>query len=296
SDSSGVSEMRISNSSTTSNGLLSKGTTMGYQSPISWDLADAGTGGSTVQGTHTVYVQWRDSVGNWSAPKASSIVLDTTAPRITAAPSVTFARAATGLTLLPVAVSWGGADTGGSGIARYTLQLRTDAGVFKTLRLARPALRGSIRMLAPGHRYTFQVWATDRAGNVSTKVAGASFLLSLIQESSPAISWSSGWTTTSTTACMGGRCRRTVSLGAAATFRLTGRSVALVAGRGPVRGSVNMYADGAAAGFASEYAAGVLPHRVVYVKGFRTSAAHTLRLVVPRSGPLIEVDAFAVIR
>jgi hypothetical protein len=69
----GVSQVRLSNSATTSGGLLSTGQTFAYRTPISWALA-AG------DGTRTVYVQWRDSVGNWSTVASDSIVVDATAP------------------------------------------------------------------------------------------------------------------------------------------------------------------------------------------------------------------------
>ena len=54
---SGVSQVRISNSSATSGGLLTKGQTYAYQSPISWDMSNTTTGGTTGQGTHTIYAQ-----------------------------------------------------------------------------------------------------------------------------------------------------------------------------------------------------------------------------------------------
>ena len=68
-----VSLVRVSNSAATSGGVLTSGTTFVYDTPVPWTL----TGGD---GTKTVYVQWRDSAGNWSTPVNDTIVLDATAP------------------------------------------------------------------------------------------------------------------------------------------------------------------------------------------------------------------------
>jgi hypothetical protein len=74
---SGVSLVRVSNSSTLSGGILTTGTTYVYPGganpTIAWTLASG-------DGTKTVYVQWRDSTGNWSALSNDTIMLDATAP------------------------------------------------------------------------------------------------------------------------------------------------------------------------------------------------------------------------
>jgi hypothetical protein len=73
---SGVSLVRLSNSGTTSGGVLTSGTTYVYPAGaanIAWTL-------SAGDGTKTVYAQWRDAAGNWSAPVNDTIILDATAP------------------------------------------------------------------------------------------------------------------------------------------------------------------------------------------------------------------------
>jgi hypothetical protein len=70
---SGVSLVRLSNSSTVSGGVLTTGTSFVYTTPIAWTL-------SAGDGTKTVYAQWRDSAGNWSAVDSDTITLDATAP------------------------------------------------------------------------------------------------------------------------------------------------------------------------------------------------------------------------
>jgi hypothetical protein len=70
---SGVSLVRLSNSSAMTGELLTTGTTFAYGTPVTWTL-------SAGDGIKTVYAQWRDSIGNWSAVQSDTITLDATAP------------------------------------------------------------------------------------------------------------------------------------------------------------------------------------------------------------------------
>lgn len=65
-----VANVRLSNDDTLDvDGVLVNGTTFAYATPVSWTL-------SSGNGTKTVYVQWQDSLGNWSGLESDSIVLD----------------------------------------------------------------------------------------------------------------------------------------------------------------------------------------------------------------------------
>ena len=68
-DVSGVANVRLSNSPTTSGGVLTTGTTFAYATPQSWSLTPG-------DGAKTVYVQWQDALGTWSAVTSDSITLD----------------------------------------------------------------------------------------------------------------------------------------------------------------------------------------------------------------------------
>lgn len=70
---SGVSLVRLSNSSAMTGDVLTSGQSYNYLPSIPW-LLPAG------DGLKTVYVQWRDASGNWSAVVNDTITLDTTAP------------------------------------------------------------------------------------------------------------------------------------------------------------------------------------------------------------------------
>ena len=71
-----VSNVRIANVGTTSGGILTDASavTSAYAPTKSWTLAAGADGG------RTVYVQWQDSLGNWSGVSNDAITLDTTPP------------------------------------------------------------------------------------------------------------------------------------------------------------------------------------------------------------------------
>lgn len=84
---SAVTQMRFSNNGTSYNAAVV------YASTASWTLA-------TGAGTKTVYAQFKDAVGNWSAASTDTIVLDTTAPTVSgvAAANITNSGATIGWT------------------------------------------------------------------------------------------------------------------------------------------------------------------------------------------------------
>jgi hypothetical protein len=77
-DVSGVTKVRLSNNGTAwSNPQSYTGDGSTMQS-ISWDLSNPTYGGTSADGTKTVYVEFRDASGKWSAPATDTIELDRT--------------------------------------------------------------------------------------------------------------------------------------------------------------------------------------------------------------------------
>jgi N-acetylneuraminic acid mutarotase len=72
-----ITNVAISNSGATSGGQLSTSRLFTYQTPVAWDLSDAVTGGTGATGVHTVYAQWKDADGTWSAVSSDSIDYET---------------------------------------------------------------------------------------------------------------------------------------------------------------------------------------------------------------------------
>jgi hypothetical protein len=112
---SGVSLVRVSNAATVSGGVLTTGTSFSYTSPVPWTM----TAGD---GIKTVYVQWRDAAGNWSAVTSDTITLDTTAP--TGTVSINGGAAATNS--VDVTLSLTASDGTGSGVTSVLLSNSTD--------------------------------------------------------------------------------------------------------------------------------------------------------------------------
>src|SRR5205814_6759008 len=81
-----VTQMRFSNPGT------SYSAAEAYATSKAWTL-------TTGAGTKTVYAQFKDAVGNWSAAATDTIVLDTTAPTISAV-------AASGVTSSAATLTW----------------------------------------------------------------------------------------------------------------------------------------------------------------------------------------------
>jgi hypothetical protein len=153
----GVSFVRLSNSSATTGGVLSSGTTFGYTTPVAWTLA-AG------DGTKTVYAQWRDGAGNWSTPVSDTILLDATAPTGT----VSIDGGAASTTTLNVTLDLTTNDGAGSGTTNVIIANSADFAGAVT-----EAYAASIPWQLSSGQGTKTVYVkfVDAVGNTSTAVS-----------------------------------------------------------------------------------------------------------------------------
>jgi hypothetical protein len=155
---SAVSLVRLSNSAATTGGVLTTGTTFTYDTPVAWTLAGGG------DGTKTVYVQWRDSAGNWSVPVNDTIVLDATAPTGTVEINNGDAETTTAAVTLGLTTD----DGTGTGTTQVLISNTADfAGATPQ------AYAASIPWTLPGGNgpKTVYVKFIDAAGNVSAPVS-----------------------------------------------------------------------------------------------------------------------------
>jgi hypothetical protein len=291
---SGVAEVRLSNSSATSGGLLTSGRTYGYATPIAWDLSDPATGGSGANGVRYVYVQWRDGAGNWSPVARDSIVLDTVAPTVSAPSESLVTGAQLGTSTIPVKLSWSGSDAT-SGVAGYDLAQSKDGGPFTTT-LASTTAKTWTGSLSPGATYAFRARATDTAGNVGGWSTGPTFPLELRQESSPTIAYDPSWNSELRSGSSGGSVRYTSTAGATATVSFTGRRIAWVAPKDSTRGSADVYVDGVRAATVSLYATAAKSRLIVFNKSWTAPGPHTLEIrnLATAGHPRVDVDAFVI--
>ncbi len=185
SDPSGVTQMRFSNSGTSFSAAEP------YTATKVWTL-------SSGAGTKTVYVQFKDAAGNWSSlPISDSIVLDTTAPTISA-------RTATNITNNTTTINW---TTSEPATTRVEYGLTTSYGSTTVLD---PNLTSTHSVLLTGlaanTTYNYRVRSIDAAGNerVSTNgsfktAAGADTTAPIVQSisraaASPTNAASVSWT------------------------------------------------------------------------------------------------------
>ena len=111
---------------------------------------------SSGAGTKTVYAQFRDAAGNWSAAVTDTIVLDTTAPTISG-------RTATNITGSSAQVTW---TTDEPATSRVEYGLTTAYGSSTTLDPTLVTAHSvALTGLAPNTTYNYRVRSIDAAGN-----------------------------------------------------------------------------------------------------------------------------------
>ncbi|HYK96046.1 MAG TPA: hypothetical protein VE011_09310 [Candidatus Dormibacteraeota bacterium] len=215
---------------------------------------------------------------------------DTTAPSVRAPVSGLYVTTL-GSTSVPVRTSWSASDV--SGVAGYGLR-RLVSGSWLIQPLRTPSTTAIGQSLAFGSAARYAVRATDKVGNVSGWVAGASVVPLLTQESSSAVAYAGAWTAVANGYASGGHLRYTTARGGSATYTFTGASIGWVAYRGPNRGTAAVYVDGIYRGSVNLYSAYYYARQIVYAFNWGTNGTHTIRIVgLGTSGhPRVDIDAF----
>ena len=224
--------------------------------------------------------------------------LDTIGPLATAPSSFGFTLGTTmGSSSIPIHVGWARASDDVSGVAAYGLQTRTGTGSWATA-IGSTTARNTSRTLRFGLTYGFRDRARDGTGNWGAFATGPAIAPLLYQDSSSLVTYKRSWRSYSTSSASGGRTRYATRAGAAATFRFTGRAFALIAPRGPTRGSLKLYVDGAYVGTVSLFRSSSVPRVVVAARSWSISGEHTVRVVVVGTAhhPRVDIDAFAILR
>jgi kumamolisin len=256
----------------------------------SLDLAAEG------QGCNTVEVESWDNMGLQSGLATDGpLCYDSVAPTITAAPTVKIHDhiGAAGSTV-PVAISWNGTDAT-SGISHYSLYQSKNGGAYTLA--ATTTAPTFVKGLTPGSTYQFEVSATDNAGNTSARKIGKVYTLSLYQENSSAIKYTTtGWARQALTGSNGGFVDYDTAAAKTATFSFNGIQVGWISTLGPTRGSASVKLDSGTAVTINDNATAAKTAQIVDVV---TAAAGAHKLVVKVLGtsghPRIDIDAFVVL-
>ena len=264
--------------------------------------SDPGTGMSAEAISGPTKMVIGGTLSRWRNRVAGNVVRATVAAD-TRAPSVSSVTAGvqTARSVSPGAITariyWKGADPGGSGVERYELAMSTSSAPYVSISTSLKSTF-SYATVRPGRTYRFRVRAVDFAGNVGAWVYSRRFAPALVQQTSSAVRFSTGWSTLTSSGYSGGSTRIRGAKNASATYTFTGQAVSLVSTMTRSRGKARIYVDGKFQSDINLYSATTQYRRAVWAKAWTTSGTHTVKIVVlGTSGhPSVDVDAFVVYR
>ena len=182
-----------------------------------------------------------------------------------------------------------------SGVARYEVQVSRDGGRFEPITLDPETARSVAGPLLRGRRVQVRVRAWNHQLMPSTWSVGPAFIPRVIQEDSPDVTTKGAWVQRAAASASGGSTLWSVQPGARATVRVTARTVAIVAPRGPRRGEATILLDGTAVATVDLGAAERQPRTVVFARSFPDVGQHTVTIEVVGTPGRARVDLDAVV-
>jgi alpha-tubulin suppressor-like RCC1 family protein len=186
-------------------------------------------------------------------------------------------------------------DPAGTGVDHVEFRVSKDGGAtWGPIRRHQLAWNKWVR---PGATLIFGVRAVDRVGNVGEWVQSPVMTPQLVQETSPAITYTGTWTTMTRSRFSGGTSMSTSTAGDEATITFTARSFGLVSREARLAGEFQVYVDGEDAGIVDLKSRYRIFQRVVFAHTWATSGEHTVRIVAlgTEGRPRIDLDAFVVL-
>ncbi|MEU4622512.1 Ig-like domain-containing protein [Actinoplanes sp. NPDC023801] len=246
-------------------------------------------------GEHTLRVNAYDLAGNVTTTEPVTITVDTSAPKVSQAPTAVLH---TGRTVphhaVPVTVAWAVSDP--AGVAEQELVCSFLESFCGRTRPSASA-RTLTSELEAGFKTGWSLTVTDRAGHTGS-VAGPATAGTLDgQPARPAKTYAGAWTTTKGRSYLEGSEHTTTARNARATFTVTARSFGWVATRDSTRGSVAVYVDGKPAGTVDLYSASAKARQMVFTRTWPSAGKHTITLVnlATKGHPKAGVDAVALL-
>ncbi len=236
-----------------------------------------------------------DLAGNpVQASNLVSLVLDRSAPTTTR-PTATLQSGVGIGNRSRVHLDWSGTDVGPAGISSYDVAKSTNGGPFKVIKTGLSASQLDV-WPKPGKTHRYKVRARDRAGNVGAWRTGPTLRPGILQQSSATFGGSTG--KVSSSSYSGGSERHLSTVGSYARLRTTARSLSFITTRGPNRGSVQVWIDGALAATINLNAATPTYRYVAFTRTWSAVGVHRIKVVAigPSGSARIDVDAFGVIR
>ena len=254
-------------------------------------LADPATGGSMANGARSVYVQFGDGAGTWSAVQSASIVLDTVKPEVTL-PHSQFVLSGTDVR---IRLTWSGSDAT-SGIIRYNLERCSLEVGGPCNRVPRWSPTATTAIDAGNFGNTrYRLRAVDGAGNQGDWRYLEPGLHVDGDPITSAYYWVDPWDVEWSWSFFGPFVRYSTVAGAEMRFWKSAREMVLVSTLGPDRGEAKIYVDGVFVKKLDLYAPTLTFRQIVYAQRWPSVASHRLRIVVVGTPgrPRVDVDGFA---
>jgi len=218
------------------------------------------------------------------------------APKVTAPVMMLRSGSTLSGSSVPARLSWTGTDFGGPGIDHYVLRRSANGGAWTVV--ASPFAPAVDLFMATSGTVRYQVSAVDHDGNPSAWATGPTLTPRLVQQSSTAVRYGHGWTTSSSSAYAGGSVRYATAAGSTASYTFTGRSIALVSTTALTRGKVKVYVNGVYLTTLDLRSSATRYRAVVWQRTWSTTATRTIKLVVVGTAgrPRVDIDAFLTVR
>jgi subtilisin len=225
------------------------------------------------------------------------IVIENDAP--TAAPpeaNALYKSSITGAATSQVRVVWPAATDPSSAIAGYELEYSLDLGPWQPAGTAAGSATAAVRTVALNHAHRFRIRARDAVGIWSEWVEGPLLKLGIVQDTSSAMKYATGWYRSSSANASGGSTRYTTRRNASVRLTMMARTLSIVAPVGPTRGTANIYVNGVYQATINLYWKVGVSRRIVWTKTFEADGLKTLEIRANGTAgrPRIDVDAVLV--
>jgi hypothetical protein len=239
------------------------------------------------------------TISDGSITKAGIAVVHILRPAsspLTDAPQAGFVTNSTIGSTVPVRVAWCGVAASGSSVKSYRIEQGTNGGsTFPTVVTASTTGTSTTRNATPGTAYAWRARTTDSRNRAGAFAPSLTSKVAVIQDTSSAIHYSTGWSTATATRYSGHKEHATTRAGATATLTVTNvRAIAIVASKAARRGTFHVYVDAVRVTTTaiSEKASTAAWRRVLFVRGLTSGAgvSHTVTIRASGNGR-VDLDA-----
>ena len=239
------------------------------------------------------------NTGPASAVSGTPVVIDRAAPSTSSISATLRTGATLSGSAIPISLAWqASTDAGGVGLTTSPYQIERSINGGTWTSVGTYAGTGTSVTAATSGNVRYRVRATDRVGNVAPWAYTATLTPRLTQQSSTAVKYGGTWTKASSTSYSGSSTRYAKVRGRSASYKFTGRSIALVTTKSPSRGKAKIYVNGVYQATIDLYRSSTQNRTVAWQKSWSTAGTRTIKVVVAGTNgrPRVDVDAFVVLR